>query len=129
MEIETHEKANSALLGTPVLIESGHMSEIELVATEKMAVDGRGLVHGGFTFGLADYAAMLAVNHPNVVLAGAECRFLAPVKVGEVMKAKASVVKEAGRKREVEVDVYVDGERVFEGAFDCFILERHVLDR
>jgi acyl-coenzyme A thioesterase PaaI-like protein len=44
-----------------------------------MAADQRGLVHGGFTFGLADYAAMVAVNDPNVVLGAAEVRFLAPV--------------------------------------------------
>ena len=47
-----------------------------------MAADGRGLVHGGFTFGLADFAAMCAVNDPNVVLGAATCKFLAPVQVG-----------------------------------------------
>jgi acyl-coenzyme A thioesterase PaaI-like protein len=48
-----------------------------------MAVDDRGLVHGGFVFGLADHAAMLAVNDPNVVLGAASTRFLKPVRVGE----------------------------------------------
>ena len=32
-------------------------------------------------FGAADYAAMLAVNDPNVVLGNAELRFVAPVEV------------------------------------------------
>jgi acyl-coenzyme A thioesterase PaaI-like protein len=48
-----------------------------------MVVDAHGLVHGGFVFGLADYAAMLAVNDPNVVLGAAEARFLKPVRRGD----------------------------------------------
>jgi len=45
-----------------------------------MAVDQMGLVHGGFTFGAADFAAMAAVNDPNVVLVSSECRFFKPCK-------------------------------------------------
>jgi len=92
-----------------------------------MTVDGKGLVHGGFTFSLADYAAMLAVNHPNVVLGGAECRFLAPMKVGELMKARA-VVKNV-KERRMDVDVFVGDKRVFSGTLDCYVLVSHVLDR
>jgi len=44
-----------------------------------MAADARGLVHGGFTFGLADYAAMLAVNEPTVVLASAQTKLITPL--------------------------------------------------
>lgn len=32
-----------------------------------MAADEYRLVHGGFIFGLADYAVMLAINEPTVV--------------------------------------------------------------
>ena len=90
MEVNTHEKADPRLLGTPVLLEKG-TAVVELTATEEMAVDDRGLIHGGFTFGLADYAAMLAVNDPLVVLGSADVKFTAPVKVGESMVATGVV--------------------------------------
>jgi len=101
---------------------------VALEATDSMAVDAQGLVHGGFVFGLADYAAMLAVNEPNVVLGAAETRFLKPVRVGERMVASARTVDANGRKREVRVEAAVSSEPVFEGIFTCFVLERHVLE-
>ena len=129
MDLKTHKRAFTRLLGKPVIIEDDRKAEVELEASEEMAVDEKGLIHGGFTFGLADYAAMLAVNHPHVVLGRSESRFLAPVRVGDVMRAIAKVEGREGGRREVEVGVTVEGRRVFEGAFTCYILDRHVLDR
>ncbi len=127
MEKKTHALAREDLLGTPLMIVTGETAEVALTATEEMAVDERGLIHGGFTFGLADYAAMLAVNHPFVVLGGSECRFLAPVKVGDSMIASASVEETKGKRRSVSVDVNVGEIKVFKGVFACFVLEDHVL--
>jgi len=128
LEKKTHALAREGLLGTPLRIITGETSEVALTATEEMAVDERGLIHGGFTFGLADYAAMLAVNHPFVVLGGSECRFLAPVKVGDSMIASASVGETKGRRRSVSGDVNVGDVKVFTGVFACFVLEAHILD-
>ncbi len=66
-DINTHEKINQSLCGKPVELTPGH-SIVELETTPDMEADGSGLVHGGFIFGLADYAAMIAINHPFVVL-------------------------------------------------------------
>ena len=129
MEIKTHRSAEARLLGTPLLVEDDSEALVELEATREMAVDERGLVHGGFTFGLADYAAMLAVNHPYVVLTGAKVKFTAPVTVGDRMRAHARVVEREGRRRRVEVEVVVGERRVMEGEFLCVILREHVLDR
>ncbi len=129
MKVKTHARAVPRLLGTPVHVEDDKEAEVRLEATEEMAVDERGLVHGGFTFSLADLAAMLAVNHPNVVLGGSESRFLAPVRVGDIMMARALVVNLEGRRREVEVEVTVGEKGVFKGIFTCYVLDRHVLKR
>jgi acyl-coenzyme A thioesterase PaaI-like protein len=110
------------------LIEDGVRSVVELTAVADMAVDERGLVHGGFTFGLADYAAMLAVNDPYVVLGSAEVRFTAPVMVGDKMRAEARVEGVEGKRRDVSVEVYVDERPVLRGRMTCFVLGRHVLD-
>lgn len=103
-------------------------SSVELVLVDEMRADASGLVHGGFTFAAADYAAMLAVNHPNVVLGSADVRFARPSRVGETLVFDASVVAADGRKRTVSVvGRNADGAEVFFGHFVCFVPDRHVL--
>ncbi len=127
MEQRTHLGIDAHLVGEVLTLSEG-TATVALTATAAMSADDRGLVHGGFTFGLADYAAMVAVNDPHVVLAGSSCRFLAPVRVGERMVATATLTGEAGRKRTVEVEVGVDDVTVMTGELTCFVLEHHVLD-
>jgi len=127
MNILTHQSIDAELCGTPVKLEDGS-SEVEYIATPRMVVDNSGLVHGGFIFGLADYAAMLAVNHPYVVLGSADVKFTKPVKADESVCAKAKVVSSHGKKHIVAVVVKRENDVVFQGEFTCFVLEKHVLD-
>ena len=126
MDIITHNKINFSLCGKPLLTEKD-FSKVELKTSEQMSVDQTGLVHGGFIFGLADHAAMIAVNRPNVVLGAAEVKFLKPVKAGETVIAEAKVDVKEGKKNSVTVSVSRGEEKVFEGVFTCFVLEKHVL--
>jgi uncharacterized protein (TIGR00369 family) len=128
MEPRTHLQADPLLCGTVIELGEG-FARVALRAVESMVVDATGLVHGGFVFSLADYAAMLAVNDPNVVLGAAQARFLKPVRRGDQMIASARAVDAQGSKREVHVEAFVNSERVFDGTFTCLVLERHVLDR
>lgn len=126
----THLAIDPRLVGTPLALSEGS-AHVVLVTLPEMAADERGLVHGGFVFGLADYAAMLAVNHPNVVLGSAEIRFLKPVMVGERLVAEAVVAKTeetAGKKIRVKVTVRRGETEVLTGSFVCFTPERHVLE-
>ncbi len=127
-EQRTHMKASRRLVGIPIFIGSGR-AEVVLKTIDEMAVDELGLVHGGFTFGLADYAAMLAVNEPTVVLGKAEVKFTRPVRVGEEMRATAEIVESEGRKRIVNVTVSTEKGVVLTGRFTCYVLEKHVLLR
>jgi acyl-coenzyme A thioesterase PaaI-like protein len=124
---QTHLGIDRSLCGEPVRLGPGS-AELSLTTVASMAVDERGLVHGGFVFGLADHAAMLAVNDPNVVLGAASARFLRPLRVGDVVVARASVTAESGRKRSVAVEVRRGDDPVMTGEFTCFVLEQHVLD-
>lgn len=128
MTLNTHLRIDPVLVGTPVSLGEGRAS-CRLATTEQMAADARGLVHGGFVFGIADYAAMLAVNDPNVVLGAADTRFLAPVRVGELVEAQAERTEHKGRKHVVRVVARVGERVVFEGTFTTFVLDGHVLDR
>ena len=123
----THLAIDPRLVGMPLEIAEGTAS-VALVTLAEMAADERGLVHGGFVFGLADYAAMLAVNDPHVVLGSADVRFLKPVTVGDRLVARAAVDETDGRKSRVRVEVSRGEEAVMSGSFLCFTLERHVLD-
>jgi acyl-coenzyme A thioesterase PaaI-like protein len=133
----THRAISERLCGTPRLLAEGG-AEVDLQTVEEMRADESGLVHGGFVFGLADYAAMLAINEPNVVLGSAELRFLAPVVVGERLHATARLLGVEGKRHRVEVHVDTRAgstqverleARVFEGTFVCFVPAQHVLEK
>jgi uncharacterized protein (TIGR00369 family) len=126
MNIITHQTIDQSLCGRPLEIEEGY-SRVELITSAAMAVDPSGLVHGGFIFGLADYAAMIAVNHPNVVLGASDVKFLKPVKAGALVIAEARVQEVQGKKHWVSVTVILQADTVFQGMFTCFVLDRHIL--
>ena len=127
MQLNTHLNINTALCGKVTKLQENY-AEVLLHTTQQMTADQQGLIHGGFIFGAADYAAMSAVNDPFVVLGASNSRFLAPVKVGDAVLCQASVVSEKGKKREVEVQAFVDEKLVFEGSFTTFVLDKHVLN-
>lgn len=127
MRARTHVAISHALCGEPLELVEGRASA-RFVATSEMSADDRGLVHGGFVFGLADHAAMLAVNDPFVVLGSSEVRFVAPVRVGDEVIAQAEVVETKGKKRVLSVSARVGEREVLAGTMTAFVLERHVLD-
>jgi len=124
--IATHKRINQELSGEVVKMEKGYV-EVKLITTADMLADEIGLIHGGFIFSGADYAAMLAVNEPNVVLVGSDCQFLSPVKFHDEVNFKAKVRNKEGRKRNVHVEAYVLDIKVFEGEFKTVVTDRHVL--
>ncbi|NNG06672.1 MAG: PaaI family thioesterase [Desulfobacteraceae bacterium] len=128
MKITTHLHISEELCGTPVKIEKDY-SLVRLETNEAMKVDDSGLIHGGFIFGAADYAAMLAVNHPNVVLGAAEVQFLKPLRTEDTIYAEAKVIESHKKKRIVSVSVTHENRKVFKGTFTCFVLGKHVLDK
>jgi len=124
--LNTHERINTVYSGEIVKMEAGY-AKVMLETIETMRADDLGLVHGGFIFSAADFAAMAAVNEPNVVLASCSCLFLAPVRVGDTVTFEATEHQKEGRKRNVTVRGFVHEIKVFEGEFKTVVTERHVL--
>jgi len=124
--LKTHEEINRDLCGDIQKMESGYV-ELKLNTTEEMIADDQGLIHGGFIFSAADFAAMAAVNERNVVLVGSDCQFLSPVKFGDEVNFTAKVRHKEGRKRNIHVTGHVFDIKVFDGEFKTVITERHVL--
>jgi uncharacterized protein (TIGR00369 family) len=122
----THQNVNKNLCGIPIELKE-NFAKLKLLTTQDMIVDDTGLIHGGFIFGLADFCAMLAVNHPNVVLGKAEVQFLKPVKKGDILIANGNVIDTNGKEIFVKVEVFRKRDLVFDGKFICFIPKNHVL--
>ena len=127
MQLNTHMNINTSLCGK-VTKHQENYAEVLLHTTQHMTADLTDLVHGGFIFGAADYAAMSAVNDPYVVLGASSSKFIAPVRVGVAVLCKATVVNDKGKKKVVEVQAFADEKLVFEGSFITFVLDKHVLE-
>jgi acyl-coenzyme A thioesterase PaaI-like protein len=127
MTQNTHRSIDPTLVGKVTKIEPD-FAEVLLHTTQRMAADVQGLVHGGFVFGAADYAAMCAVNDPYVVLGASDVRFVAPVRVGDAVVCRARVMQTRGKKQVVSVEAFVAEKKVLEGTFTTFVLEEHVLE-
>lgn len=124
--IRTHDLINQDLCGEVIKLEKGHV-QLKFTTQPEMVADNLGLIHGGFVFSAADYAAMVAVNERNVVLVASDCQFLSPVKMGDEVNFVAKVRHKEGRKRNVHVVGKVLDIKVFEGEFKTVITDRHVL--
>lgn len=72
-------------------------------------VNGHRIGHGGITFMLADSAFAFACNSRNLrtVAAGAEIRFRAPTRLGDVLRATATERSRDGVLGVYDVDVHV----------------------
>ncbi|WP_457605426.1 hotdog domain-containing protein [Nitratifractor sp.] len=127
MELRTHKEIDRRFNGRVTELGEG-FARVWLETLHAMVADEKGLIHGGFLFSAADYAAMAAVNDPHVVLGAAELKFLAPVKKGESVRFDARVVGKKSKKRTVHVMGTVNDKPVFEGDFTAFVLPRHVLE-
>jgi acyl-coenzyme A thioesterase PaaI-like protein len=127
VEIATHQEIDARLCGEVASL-TAESCRVTLTASRSMRADSSGLIHGGFVFGMADYAAMVAVNHPNVVLGAAETKFLKPVRVGDTLEAEAHIQERQGKRIFVAVTVSRGEDAVFQGLFTCFVPPRHVLD-
>ncbi len=125
-EINTHQKIKKSLCGSVVSLEESR-SETMLQTTDDMVVDTMGLIHNGFIYGAAEYAAILAINEVNLVTISSKVKFLAPAKNGDIINFNAKAKFEDLRKREVKVIGEINEIKIFEGIFQAVVLENHVL--
>ncbi len=126
MQLKTHLKINRSLNGEIVELKENY-AKVELITSKEMIADAYELVHGGFIFGAGDFTAMATINHPNVVLAKSECKFLAPVKLGDRVIFEGHLIDSDGFKGEVAVEGKVGERLVFKATFYTASLKNHVL--
>lgn len=125
-DLKTHGKIKSQLSGNLIELDKGY-SKTTLQTTKEMLVDEFGLVHSGFIYSGADYAAATAVNEENVVIIGAKSKFLAPAKMGDLITFEGKAKFEDSRKREIKVIGKINEIKVYEGIFHAVVLDQHIL--
>jgi len=96
----------SRSLGMEVLYVGPGRATLRMTVTDDM-VNGHAIGHGGYTFTLADSAFAFACNSYNrvTVAAGAEIRFRAPTRLGDVLTATATERQRAGRDGTYDISV------------------------
>jgi acyl-CoA thioesterase len=92
----------------------GH-AVVRMPITDAM-INGHDVAHGGYLFLLADSAFACACNShgPVTLAAGADITFIAPVKRGDVLEARAVERVRFGRSGICDVTVYRGEEVVAE---------------
>jgi acyl-CoA thioesterase len=96
----------SQALGMRIVEVGPGRAVLEMPVREDM-VNGHAIGHGGLTFTLADSTFAFACNSYNrsTVAAGAEIRFLAPTRLGDVLVAEAVERSREGRDGVYDVTV------------------------
>ena len=124
-DLKTSPNIKTSLSGTVTELGS-NQAKTNFFASEEMASDAEGLIHSGFVFSAASYAAMAAVNETFSVVIGAKIHFFAPTKIGENVEFDARAQFNDSAKREVRVIGKTRDIKVFEGTFQVVVLEDHV---
>lgn len=125
-DLLTHDKIKTTLCGTIIKLDKGY-AKTTLQTTTDMALDDIGLIHSGFIYAAADYAAAVAVNEPNTVIIDNKSKFFAPAKLNDLIVFEAKAKFEDTRKREIKVIGKINDIKVYEGVFHAVILAKHIL--
>jgi acyl-coenzyme A thioesterase PaaI-like protein len=126
-QLKTHQKIKNIYVGSLSAL-AKNSAKVILQTTNEMTVDEFGLIHNGFIFGAAEYAAVAAINEENIVIIGCRSKFFAPAKIGDIITFEAKGRFEDARKREVKVLGIINEIKVFEGVFQAVLLEHHILE-
>ena len=124
--LQTHSKIYEKYCGTVEKLRDS-FAEVHLDIIKTMTADKQGLIHSGFIFSGASYAAAVAVNEKYGFVIGSVVNFLAPVRDDDTVIFKAHARQNIGRKRVVDVIGRVGDIKVFIGEFTVIVMDKHIL--
>ena len=98
------------------LLDAGEGHAVVRMPVTDTMINGHDVAHGGYLFLLADSAFACACNSygPVALAAGADITFVAPVRRGDVLEARAAERVRFGRSGVYDVTVYRGDEVVAE---------------
>lgn len=96
------------------------------VPMEKMAMDESGMIHAGFVFNAASFAAMAALNRKNSVLIASDVKFLAPIELGHEVIFKAEAIQNDTKKCEIKVEGFLLDIKIFDSLFHIAVFDKKI---
>ena len=99
---------------------------VHFVPTDKMAMDESKMIHAGFVFNSASFAAMAAINKKYSVLIAADVKFLAPIELGHEVIFKAEAIQSDTKKCEVKVEGYLLDIKIFDSIFHIAVFDKKI---
>ena len=124
-ELKTSPNIKLNLRGAVTALEPNH-AKTKFRTSSDMVVDNEGLIHSGFIFSAANYAALASINETNSIVIASRINFFAPTKLGENIEFDAVAHFGESKKREVRVIGKTKDIKVFEGTFQVVVLEDHI---
>lgn len=111
------------VVGEIVDLELGQRALSLLETTEDMAFQRSGVVRSQHIFAQADSLALALCDANHALVGLANVKFKRPVRVGERLVAKATVIARRGNRLTVLVETHSAGEKVFRAKFLVFAFE------
>ena len=124
--LQTHTRLDEGYVGSIEHLSSGHCVT-SLMTHSFMQADNQKMVFSGFIAAAAEYAAIAAVNEPNVIMLACESNYLAPVRLGEELRFEARVKHNDMRKREINVIAFSNNVKVYIARISVVVTEYHPL--
>lgn len=94
--------------------------------TDKMIMDESKMIHAGFVFNAASFAAMAAINKKHSVLIASDVKFLAPIELGHEVTFRAEAVQSDTKKCEVKVEGYLLDIKIFDSLFHIAVFDKKI---
>ncbi|WP_027327063.1 hypothetical protein [Helicobacter pametensis] len=94
--------------------------------TKQMISDESNLIHSGFIFSAANYAAMCLVNQPNALTIKSEVQFLAPIEFEQEIIFLATIKQSNNRKYEIFVKGTLLDIKIFEALFHISLFDKQL---
>lgn len=99
---------------------------VRFTPTERMIMDDSKMIHTGFVFNAASFAAMAAINKKYSVLIAADVKFLAPIELGHEVTFKADAIQGDTKKCEVKVEGYLLDIKILDSIFHIAVFDKKI---
>ncbi|RDU59536.1 thioesterase [Helicobacter marmotae] len=99
---------------------------VRFVPSERMIMDENKMIHMGYVFNAASFAAMAAINKKHSVLIAADVKFLAPIELGHEILFKADAIQTDTKKCEVKVEGYLLDIKIFDSIFHIAVFDKKI---
>ncbi|HIV49323.1 PaaI family thioesterase [uncultured Helicobacter sp.] len=102
-------------------------ANVRFVPEEHMVMDQEAhnsLIHAGYIFNTAAYAAMAAINKRHSIMIAADVKFLSPIELGHEVLFKAVATQMDTKKCEVKVEGFLLDIKIFDSLFHIAVFDK-----